>query len=157
MSTLMLGKDLSDKKVRTLLRARTLMGLASMDPSHKTQIMRFLVEANLVQGRDEEEPIIRLSGADLSDADLSGADLSCIVAETRLGLFVSCADLSGTDLMNANLIGANLSGADLRGADLSGALVTQEQLNECKSLEGATMPDGQKYAEWPKSEGRGEE
>jgi uncharacterized protein YjbI with pentapeptide repeats len=54
----------------------------------------------------------------------------------------------GADLSNANLSGANLKGAD----------VTEEQLDQAKSLEGATMPNGQKYEEWLKDkEGRGED
>ena len=36
----------------------------------------------------------------------------------------------------------SVSGADLSGADLTGANVTKEQLEEAKSLHGATMPDG---------------
>jgi uncharacterized protein YjbI with pentapeptide repeats len=109
-----------------------------------------------------------LSGADLRYADLSGADL-------RLAN-LSDADLNGTDLSDADLLfanlsdadlsevvqgevvrsGADLSGANLRYADLSGANlegaegVTDDQLAEAKFLEGATMPDGQKYEDWLK-------
>jgi len=85
--------------------------------------------------------------ADLSDADLSDANLSE-------------ADLSYDNLSSANLQGANLTDAVFRGtnlsnANLSNAKVTSEQLAEAKSLEGATMPNGQKYEDWLKDkEGR---
>ena len=92
----------------------------------------------------------KLQGADLrgdphqrGDADLSEANLS----EANL----SEADLSYDDLSSANLQGANLTDAVLRGANLSNAKVTSEQLAEAKSLEGATMPNGQKYEDWLKS------
>ncbi len=49
------------------------------------------------------------------------------------------------DLIGADLKGANLKGANLKGANLKGANVTDEQLAECKSLEGATMPDGARH------------
>jgi uncharacterized protein YjbI with pentapeptide repeats len=61
------------------------------------------------------------------------------------------ADLSGADLSDADLSGANPSGASLSGANLSGANlrdargVTDEQLDQAASLEGATMPDGSKH------------
>jgi uncharacterized protein YjbI with pentapeptide repeats len=59
------------------------------------------------------------------------------------------------DLSEADLSGANLSGADLRSADLSFARGwTVEQLTTAHSLEGATMPNGQKYEDWLKSKGR---
>src|SRR5829696_59943 len=82
--------------------------------------------------------------ADLSDADLSNANLSE-------------ADLSYDNLSSANLQGANLTDAVFRGtnlsnANLSNAKVTSEQLAEAKSLEGATMPNGQKYEDWLKDE-----
>jgi uncharacterized protein YjbI with pentapeptide repeats len=80
--------------------------------------------------------------ANLSDADLSDANLSE-------------ADLSYDNLSSANLQGANLTDAVLRGTNLSNAKVTSEQLAEAKSLEGATMPDDQKYEDWLKDkEGR---
>ena len=78
------------------------------------------------------------SGADLSGANLSGANLS--------GTDLSDIDLSTINLSNANLSNAKLSRANLRGADLSGVKgVTDEQLFEAKSLEGAIMPDGSKH------------
>ncbi len=96
-----------------------------------------------------------LSGAHLGNADLSDADLK----DAKLsGAYLYDADLSGADLSGADLSdakerfesgarmsGANLEGADLSKADLTNAQVTKKQLRETASLEGATMPDGQKY------------
>jgi uncharacterized protein YjbI with pentapeptide repeats len=90
-----------------------------------------------------------LEGADLSDANLANVDLSNAeelwkrgtdMRERGAGL--GHADLSGANLTGADLSGANLKGANLKGANLKGANVTDEQLAECESLEGATMPDG---------------
>src|SRR5215211_712554 len=85
-----------------------------------------------------------LSGADLRGADLKGASL--------VNAKLVNADLQRKDargLEGANLGGADLTGADLTGANLSGAItVTAQQLRKCKSLEGATMPNGQKYEDW---------
>ena len=91
----------------------------------------------------------KLNGSNLRGADLSGdTDLS---GNTDL----SQADLSNAKLVEANLSNvilsnANLRGANLTDADLSGAKVTDEQLAETKTLEGATMPNGQKYEDWRK-------
>ena len=61
-------------------------------------------------------------------------------------------DLAGTNLTGANLAGADLTGANLSRADMSSARgITEAQLQQAKSLAGATMPDGQKYEEWLKS------
>jgi uncharacterized protein YjbI with pentapeptide repeats len=80
-----------------------------------------------------------LSGADLGGAKLSSADLIE-------------ADLSDAHLYKADLRGANLSDADLGGADLSHATgVTDAKLKKAQTLEGATMPNGQKYEDWLKS------
>ena len=53
----------------------------------------------------------------------------------------------------------NLSGADLRNANLSDASgITNEELEQqASSLKGATMPNGQKYEDWIKSTGSGED
>jgi uncharacterized protein YjbI with pentapeptide repeats len=73
-----------------------------------------------------------LEGADLSDANLADVDLSNAEELWK----------PGTDMRER---GAGLAHADLSGANLKGANVTDEQLAECASLEGAIMPDGTKY------------
>ena len=81
----------------------------------------------------------------LQFTDLRGATLAR--AHLR-GAFLSGADLSDTDFSNA----------DLRGAELTGCKgITNEQLEkQTSSLEGATMPNGEKYEDWLKSKGRNE-
>jgi uncharacterized protein YjbI with pentapeptide repeats len=102
----------------------------------------------------------KLSGADLTGTYLNGADLSR--ADLR-GADLRGADLRGADLSEAyltitNLSGTNLDEASLIGADLSGAAgITAEELEQRSlSLEGAIMPNGQKYEDWLLSQGRGE-
>jgi hypothetical protein len=67
MSTLLLEKDLRNaeegSEVRTLARARTLTVLGRLNPSRKTAVMQFLVEAALVKSLNERDPIIGLEGA----------------------------------------------------------------------------------------------
>jgi len=77
-------------------------------------------------------------------ANLSGANLSG-------------ADLHGADLSDADLSDADLSDADLSDADLRAAKgVTTEQLEfDARTLEGATMPDGQ--LSWLYRSGLGED
>jgi uncharacterized protein YjbI with pentapeptide repeats len=80
-----------------------------------------------------------LTGANLTGANLTRADLS----EANL----YGADLSGAKLLESNLTSTRLTGINLDVANLSGAVgMTQEQLRSVKSLDGATMPDGSKYA-----------
>ncbi len=113
--------------------------------------------------RDADLSHTVLSGADLNGADLSGANLSramLMVAQLMVaylrGANFSSANFSGASLNDAYLLdaslndaylrGADLSGADLTSADLTDAIVDYEQLSSC-TLNGATMPDGQKYEE----------
>jgi len=110
-----------------------------------------------------------LNGAGLREADLRWANLpdADLSEPEPLTAKIVTADLSEADLREANLINANLSGArlveaNLRGADLRwakliNANVTNKQLAECASLEGATLPNGQKYEDWLKSKGSGED
>jgi uncharacterized protein YjbI with pentapeptide repeats len=116
-----------------------------------------------------------LQGADLSHAALQGADLSpATVPGSPPGLLpktptnltdadlrkaaLQDADLSSAVLRNTSLTNADLTNTNLSDADLSEARGwTTEQLAAARSLEGATMPDGQKYEDWLKDkEGRGE-
>jgi Pentapeptide repeats (8 copies) len=165
---LMLEKDLTDPKVKTILRARTITVLGRLDPSEgrlppsgKTAVMQFLVEADLVQRVEGRDPTIILHDADLREAYLFDANL--FDANLRN------ADLHRADLTDADLTDADLSNASLSDADLSHAKgVTNEQLRAAISLEGATMPDGQilksdnnpdgpTLEDWIKSKGREEE
>jgi uncharacterized protein YjbI with pentapeptide repeats len=84
-----------------------------------------LPEADLIA---TDRVVLTLNGADLGASYLRGADLSM------------------ADLIKANLIGARLSGADLIGAKGW----THDQLSAAWPLEGATMPNGQKYEDWRK-------
>jgi uncharacterized protein YjbI with pentapeptide repeats len=134
MGTLLLERDLrssmkddateDSQEARTLARARTLTVLSRLDPSRKTAVMQFLVEADLVQrdlvqGELElhrvegQDPIIELSGADLRGVNLAMTVLPYAV--------LNGADLRGADLRDAGLLYAVLNGADLRGADLRDA------------------------------------
>jgi DNA-binding protein Fis len=142
---------LSDR-LRTVARARTLTVLSRLDGDRKARVLQFLYESVLI---NIEHPIVDVTRADLSGANLRASSLSgaALVYADLYG-----ADLRGAILSGANLYGANLSDADLSQAKLSGAWdTTNEQLEQAKSLEGATMPNGQKYEEWLKAkEGHGE-
>ena len=126
----------------------------------------YLAGAHLEEAKLERAELqgADLSGAFLSGADLSGADLTDVDLSNAEGLWEEGtylwkrgAGLNDADLSNANLSGADLSNANLSGANLKGADVTEEQLAKCASLEGATMPNGQKYEDWLKDkEGREE-
>jgi uncharacterized protein YjbI with pentapeptide repeats len=126
-----------------------------------------------------------LPNSDLGDAELSGADLSnASMVNADLVAHLPNADLSdanliGADLSEANLFSADLSGANLIGADLSRAVLDNANLSNAVldnanlggadgitnaeleqravSLEGADMPNGQKYEDWLKSELREED
>jgi len=136
----------SKKEVLQLLRKR---GLININDSLDFAV---LDRANLHRASltGEEMPNVDLRGADLLYAALDGTTL-----EGGSLAFASLVDanLSEADLSEANLRGANLVEADLSGANLTGARgITNEELKQkAKSLEGATMPNGQKYEEWSKS------
>ena len=102
----------------------------------------------------------KMFGANLHMANLSGADM-------RKAVLMS-ANTDSTPLPRASATGdyefhspepknANLELADLSEVDLTDAYVSEEQLLSAASLAGATMPDGQKYEDWLKSKGSGED
>jgi uncharacterized protein YjbI with pentapeptide repeats len=105
-----------------------------------------------------------LNGAKLTRADLQGSDLfraelnRAVLIDADLDdTHLSEADLDqsklkGAQLRYADLTGAKLRDADLSGANLSGAKgITNEQLDQQAAfLEGAIMPNGQKYEDWLK-------
>jgi uncharacterized protein YjbI with pentapeptide repeats len=112
-----------------------------------------------------------LSKADLDFADLFGAELTLTnlqsasltlanLSESNL----SEANLQEADMLAANLRGANLSNARLEGARLDAAdlrnaegMDNEKLERQAKSLERATMPNGQSYEDWLKSKGSGED
>jgi uncharacterized protein YjbI with pentapeptide repeats len=123
-----------------------------------------LDEADL-SAPDWPDEATNLTSADLSGATLWGANLhGANLYKTNLywaGL--NEANLRDANLSEANLRGANLYEADLNGAylieaDLSGVTgITSEELQQqAANLEGATMPNGQKYEDWLKDKGQGE-
>jgi hypothetical protein len=82
--------------------------------------------------------------------DLSDADLNYVI--------LGEANLSGANLRGADLSNAILFNTDLTDADLSDATVSWwGGLNSCKSLKGATKPNGQKYEDWIMSKDRAED
>ena len=141
-------------EVSILARARTLSALSQLDGKRKGVLIRFLSEARLIQGTrgmesevrswTQHRPIIGLTAADLSNADLSDVDLTqALLAEASL----RSASLRGADLSDTVLFDTDLTSADL----LHATVTWWGGLNHCKSLKGATMPNGQKYEDWLKS------
>jgi uncharacterized protein YjbI with pentapeptide repeats len=69
--------------------------------------------------------------------------LNVILVSTTFSPFVQQTETAPIiDLSNADLSAAALFNTNLSNANLSGAKVTNEQLQQAKSLKGATMPDG---------------
>jgi hypothetical protein len=124
-------------------RARTLTVLTRLDGERKASVLQFLYESGLIT---KERAILDLSQADLRRVFLREAKLRE-------------ANLLGANLLGAKLGGANLREADLREADVSRTkAVTNEELEQqVEYLEGATMPNGQKYDDWLKSKGSRED
>jgi hypothetical protein len=152
----------------TVARARTLTVLGRLDSGRKRSVLQFLFESGMIYKEqtlldeggliERRHNLISLEQADLRGADLLGTVLSGTYLRGAFKGWANLreADLSGANLSMANLIYAALSKANLREADLSGANlreakgVTNEQLSAAISLEGATMPNGQKYEDWLK-------
>jgi hypothetical protein len=131
----------------TVVRAQTLSVLEGLDPDRKRILLLFLYESGLIY---ERKLVVRLVAASLREANLFGAKLR--------NANLSGANLSEANLGEANLSRAVLSRAVLGGADLRGAVgTTDEQIAAAEYLDDATMPDGQKYEDWLKSTGRGED
>jgi hypothetical protein len=148
MTQLILDRKLLEAEagdsVYALAQARTSTMITRLDAEHIRSVTRFLTDSGLTGAGESSISVLRR-------IDLTGADLS--------GALLVDAELSGAQLDHADLSGANLAAADLTGADLSRADgVTNAELEQpAESLEGATMPNGQKYEDWLKNKGRGED
>src|SRR5215203_4537748 len=126
MSQLMLERKLLEAEqgdpVYTLAQARTSTVILRLDAEHNASVIRFLSDSGLAWS---------VSSGGFIVSAVSGVPPPASVS-LRRGMALN---------------GADLSWADLRGADLSGAKgITNEELaQQARNLEGATMPDGQKY------------
>lgn len=118
------GANLQDSDLR---RINQFGVLVLSTPGELTSPMN-LTNANL-KGANLEEALLR-------EADLVNANLTSAV--------LTNADLRYANLLDAILDDATVADANLAFANLSGASITQEQLATCKSLKGATLPDGTK-------------
>src|SRR5215203_3862252 len=136
---LLRGSTLSHAKLSGAHLANADLGDADLSGADLSNAL--LLNANLI--------VADLSGADLSNALLDNADLVADLSNADL----SGASLLGADLSRADLSEANLNGADLENANLSGAdgITNAELEQQTVSLEGADMPNGQKYEDWLKS------
>lgn len=124
--------DSSLELIKDIVRTRTLTLLRSLDGDgeRKGAVMRFLVDADLINSY----LTLDLSSASLKGAKLSGVNLS--------RAYLSNADLSNADLGNADLSNADLSNANLSNADLSNADLTSTQMYS-SILNGANLTDAE--------------
>jgi uncharacterized protein YjbI with pentapeptide repeats len=108
-----------------------------------------------------------LRGANLGVCDLKYAELGYTDLD---GATFNSSDLYGANLYQASLVQVSFQGAHLRRTNLQDAQPaeeadftyavgkTNEEIEqEVGYLEGATMPNGQKYEDWLKSKGRKED
>jgi uncharacterized protein YjbI with pentapeptide repeats len=131
MTELLLEKGLrssdEESEVRAVARARMLTTLRSLDGTRKASLLRFLYESELIEFPD---PVVNLTGADLSKAVLGGA-------------YLFQANLSGVHLVDAFLSGATLTRAQMIDSNLNGAILVSAILAEANlwraSLCGAKL------------------
>jgi uncharacterized protein YjbI with pentapeptide repeats len=172
---------LFERKLRTakegdeaqiVARAITLSALRELDGQRRGQLIDFLIEAKLIDGK--------VSGIELSNAELSGVTLRGRRIQNAVIVwgFLDGADFRGSDFSGANLTSSKFRKADLRatrfesvnlrqavfdGADLRGAFLRSASLDQASfenaNLQGAkvdskalqsvylcntTLPDGTK-------------
>jgi uncharacterized protein YjbI with pentapeptide repeats len=152
--------------IKELARGQTWTVLQEVDGKGKGSLLTFLYAAGLIGA---ENTAVTLLSANLREANLEVAILQAayLLRANLRGANLLGADLLGADLLEANLQEANLTGtslreaylrkvdltgADLTGADLTNASVTEEELHQAQSLGRVTLPNGQKYEDWLKSE-----
>jgi hypothetical protein len=108
---------------------------------------------------DKDRPLYRARRGDSLSTVARARTLTVLTRldKVRKGSVVQFLSESG--LITGNRPILDLRQADPGGADLSDAKgVTNEELErQAKSLEDATMPDGQKYEDWLRSKGSGED
>ncbi|MCA1697451.1 MAG: pentapeptide repeat-containing protein [Actinobacteria bacterium] len=157
MSELMLDRGLlrsaRGADVRSVARTATLTAVRRLDGARRGLVVRFLVEARLLDQAEGARVFLGeadLAGADLAaaelvDADLSYADLShAQLRDAKLHRAV----LSATRLVSADLVDAELfmvfaTNADLRKANLSRAILASSDFGRADfsdaNLSGANL------------------
>lgn len=123
---------LEESGVAVSIRARTSLALNAATVAEKAQVITFLYNVDLIRGAN---PLIALSGANLSQIDLRDANLAGI---NLMGVNLNHAYLHKTNLADAYLRGVNFYYADLRFTDLTGADLERANLQEAK-LHGACL------------------
>ena len=130
MTRLLLEHNLREaeenSELRSIANVRTLMTLRGLDGGRKGFLMLFLSKSKLI---DRSQPIVSLSGSNLSNADLS-----CIQLDN--------ADLRNVYLKDAKLYYTKLDGADLTDAVLTGASFKEEELRKAV-LCNTALPNGE--------------
>jgi uncharacterized protein YjbI with pentapeptide repeats len=154
------GTNLSDINLSGANLFRAELGYANLNGANLNGILLFetdlknatLIHANLSSAHIDSATLTNanLTGATLTDATLTNANLSkADLRGANLNGALLCFIKLSNDKMHMMHITyiaiANLSGSNLRDADLNKAWVTQEQLKEVESLQGAIMPDGSKH------------
>jgi hypothetical protein len=131
MSDLLLEHDLASPRAgteqRVLASTLTLTVLRRLDGERKGVVLRFINDAQLINGDD---PKLRLIGADFRGAIVDGADLD-VPALARV-------DLRGASFRSALLRFADFTSADLREADFSDTIQDEPNFTSA-CLSGATF------------------
>ena len=126
-------KELLDAAV-DIIRARTLSILRrfSDDSGKKSNVIQFLIDAEVVKKAKLNLAECNLSGVDLKEAELSNVILNGVDFDSaKLGRVNFCnTKLSGANFSGADLSAAILSEADLSGSNLSSANLSRADLRE---------------------------
>jgi uncharacterized protein YjbI with pentapeptide repeats len=127
-----LGGNYEDPVVeaaRAVVRARTLAVLRTLaaDYEKKSDVVKFLIESQMLKRLNVSLMHAELSGADLSFAELDEAELGFA---NLIG-----ANLVATKLSKASLSGAKFNGADLGNAKLCGARLMHADFSRTYDLE----------------------
>lgn len=156
MTNLLIMEDMYSEdrveSIKRIARATTLAVLEILDGKQKGHVLRFLIEAELIQ---KNIPFINLRRANLMNLELDpgsyrkcnlrgvnldGASLvGCHFYDSEMsGITMQNADLESTDFSNVNLDYAYLRNSDLHRANLRGAHLIKADLQKA-NLEYANM------------------
>jgi hypothetical protein len=127
LSRLMLEDKLRSSRegsdVRVAARTLTLAAVRRLDGARKGEVVRYLADSRLIEGRSHRRGGAILTGQrppklQLSDADLRGADLrgASLFALSLSGADLRGARFDGADLLDVDLTSTRMQGSSFRGA-----------------------------------------